>query len=98
MSDAAKSKRDARIRRHRRIRKKVHGTAERPRLAVYRSNRHIHAQLIDDVAGRTLAAASTLEASLRGDANGNTDAADALWRTFGGRRRHRIQLRPRHYL
>jgi large subunit ribosomal protein L18 len=75
MSDAARSKRQGRIRRHSRIRKKVHGTAERPRLAVYRSNRHIHAQLIDDVNGRTLAAASTLEPSLRGDANGNAGAA-----------------------
>lgn len=46
-------------RRHRRVRKKVSGTAERPRLAVYRSNKHIYAQLIDDLAGRTLAASST---------------------------------------
>ena len=46
--------------RHRRVRKKVIGSPERPRLAVYRSNRHIYAQVIDDVAGRTLAAASTL--------------------------------------
>ena len=46
-------------RRHRRVRKKVVGTPERPRLAVYRSNRHIYAQLIDDFAGTTLAAAST---------------------------------------
>ena len=47
-------------RRHRRVRKKVVGTSARPRLAVYRSNRHIYAQLIDDYAGRTLAFASTL--------------------------------------
>jgi large subunit ribosomal protein L18 len=46
-------------RRHRRVRKKVVGTPDRPRLAVYRSNRHIYAQIIDDFAGRTLAAAST---------------------------------------
>jgi large subunit ribosomal protein L18 len=46
--------------RHRRVRKKVVGTADRPRLAVYRSNRHIYAQVIDDFAGRTLAAASTV--------------------------------------
>ena len=49
----------SRQRRHRRVRKKIVGTAERPRLAVYRSNRHIYAQVIDDVGGRTLAAAST---------------------------------------
>lgn len=75
MSDASKKKREGRIRRHRRIRKKVFGTAARPRLAVYRSNRHIHAQLIDDVAGRTVAAASTLDAELRSGATGNADAA-----------------------
>lgn len=46
-------------RRHRRVRKKISGTADRPRLAVYRSNKHIYAQLIDDRAGRTLAASST---------------------------------------
>lgn len=46
-------------RRHRRVRKKVTGTSQRPRLAVYRSNKHIYAQLIDDLAGRTLAASST---------------------------------------
>ncbi len=56
----------ARVRRHARVRKKVTGTPARPRLAVFRSNRHVHAQLIDDVAGRTLAAASTEESALRG--------------------------------
>jgi large subunit ribosomal protein L18 len=50
----------ARTKRHRRVRKKIVGTPERPRLAVFRSNRHIYAQVIDDVAGRTLAAASSL--------------------------------------
>jgi large subunit ribosomal protein L18 len=50
----------ARTRRHRRVRKKVLGTADRPRLAVYRSSRQIYAQLIDDFAGATLASASTL--------------------------------------
>ena len=54
--------REARLRRHRRIRGKVSGTAERPRLCVYRSNRGIEAQLVDDIAGRTLAAASWLHA------------------------------------
>jgi large subunit ribosomal protein L18 len=74
MSDSAKQKRQARIRRHRRVRKKVLGTAERPRLAVFRSNRHITAQVIDDRAGVTLAAASTLETDLRAG-SGNVDAA-----------------------
>jgi large subunit ribosomal protein L18 len=52
------TKRQARVRRHRRVRGKVAGTAERPRLVVFRSNRGIDAQLVDDQAGRTLAAAS----------------------------------------
>ncbi|HJS27632.1 MAG TPA: 50S ribosomal protein L18 [Actinomycetota bacterium] len=54
----AKTRRDARVRRHRRVRTKIVGTAERPRLAVFRSNRHIYAQLIDDDAARTIASAS----------------------------------------
>ena len=63
---ATLSRREAVRKRHRRVRKKVLGTAERPRLAVYRSNRHIYAQLIDDFAGATLASASSL-------ANGDGD-------------------------
>ena len=55
------SVREARLRRHRRVRGKVSGTAERPRLVVFRSNRGIFAQLVDDVAGRTLASASWLQ-------------------------------------
>ena len=76
MTDIAKTRREGRIRRHRRVRKKIHGTAERPRLAVFRSNKHLGVQVIDDDAGRTLAAASTVEADLRGAGSGGTvDAA-----------------------
>jgi len=63
--DAARAKRQGRIRRHARVRRRVVGTAERPRLAVFRSSRHIYAQLVDDSAGRTLAAAGSV--SLPGD-------------------------------
>lgn len=59
------TRQDLVARRHKRLRKKVNGTPERPRLAVFRSNNHIYAQIIDDVAQHTLAAASTLEANLR---------------------------------
>ena len=62
---AGKGKDAARTRRHLRVRKKVAGTAERPRLVVTRSTRHIIAQVIDDVVGRTLASASSLEVDLR---------------------------------
>ena len=72
MADIANARRESRIRRHRRVRKKIHGTAARPRLAVFRSNKHIVAQLIDDDAGRTLASASTAEADLRSTASGAT--------------------------
>jgi large subunit ribosomal protein L18 len=74
MASTAK-KATARQRRHGRVRKKVQGTADRPRLAVFRSNRHISVQIIDDRQGTTLAAASTYEPDLRGDATGNKDAA-----------------------
>jgi len=59
-------RRNHRIRRHARLRKKVSGTAERPRLVVHRSSRHIHVQLVDDLAGHTVAAASSIEADVRG--------------------------------
>ncbi len=62
----AKSKREARLRRQRRVRRKVAGDTGRPRLAVYRSNRHVYAQLIDDASGHTLAAASSREPELSG--------------------------------
>ncbi|MCH7901181.1 MAG: 50S ribosomal protein L18 [Acidobacteria bacterium] len=61
------SRQDARSRRHFRVRKRIRGTEARPRLAVHRSNRYIYAQVIDDVDGHTLAAASSLETDLRSD-------------------------------
>jgi large subunit ribosomal protein L18 len=81
----AKVKRQARIRRHDRVRRKVRGTAERPRLAVFRSNRHIAVQVIDDVSGRTLASAATVEAGLRGSATGNLEAAASVGRLVAER-------------
>jgi large subunit ribosomal protein L18 len=65
--DAARARRSGRLRRHARVRKRVSGTAERPRLAVFRSNRHIYAQLIDDAHGRTLAAAGSVGVAGAGD-------------------------------
>ncbi len=86
MSYSAKDKQTARVRRHFRVRKKVAGTAERPRLAVFRSNKHISAQVIDDRSGRTLAAASTVEASLRSaGATGNRTAAASVGRLVAER-------------
>ncbi|GBD13211.1 50S ribosomal protein L18 [bacterium HR24] len=67
-----KTPREARIRRHYRVRKKVYGTPERPRLAVFRSLNHIYAQVIDDTRGHTLAAASDLEPALRTQRDGKT--------------------------
>jgi large subunit ribosomal protein L18 len=63
---AGEEKRAARLRRHARVRKRVAGTAERPRLDVFRSLHHIEAQIIDDVKGHTLVAASTVEPEIRG--------------------------------
>src|SRR5438045_2951233 len=60
-----KSSSEGRLKRHRRIRSRLTGTGERPRLSVFRSLKHMYAQVIDDTAGRTLAAASTLDAGLR---------------------------------
>jgi large subunit ribosomal protein L18 len=82
-------RRAARARRHRRVRKHVSGTAARPRLAVFRSLRHIGAQLVDDATGRTLVAASTTEPALRaivGDANAcTTIGAAAIGKTISER-------------
>ena len=85
MVDEARRRREGRIRRHRRVRKKVRGTADRPRLSVFRSSRHISAQLIDDTAGSTLVSASTLEADLRSSPGGNVAAARSVGELIGQR-------------
>ena len=69
------NRKSIRAQKHYRVRRYINGTALKPRLAVYRSNKHIYAQLIDDTAGVTLAAASTLDASLKGENGGNKEAA-----------------------
>ena len=75
MTKVAQQRQQGRLARHRRVRKKIHGTAARPRLAVFRSNKHLSLQLIDDDAGRTLVSASTAEAELRSVGSGATVAA-----------------------
>jgi large subunit ribosomal protein L18 len=65
-TDISTARRLSRLRRHNRLRKRVGGTPERPRLVVKRSSRHIHVQIVDDTVGRTLASASTMDASLKG--------------------------------
>ncbi|MCY3655664.1 MAG: 50S ribosomal protein L18 [Chloroflexi bacterium] len=79
MSSNQNTRRAARHRRHRRLRKRVVGTVRRPRLAVFRSARHIYAQVIDDRAGHTLVAASDLDPALRENGDGTkTERARAV--------------------
>lgn len=76
-----------RLRRRHRVRRHIRGTTERPRLAVFRTHKHIYAQIIDDTAGRTLAAASSMDKQLR-DAvgfGGNKQAAEAIGRAVAER-------------
>lgn len=73
-----------RLKRHKRIRAKISGTAERPRLSVYRSNANITAQIIDDIAGTTLVSATTLEASFEGNGS-NKEAARKLGKIIAER-------------
>lgn len=72
MKTASSQRHSGRLRRHRRVRKKITGTTDRPRLAVYRSNKHITIQVIDDLVGRTLASASTVEPDQRKLGSGAT--------------------------
>lgn len=74
----------ARLRRHRRVRGKISGTAERPRLDVFRSSKHIYAQIIDDVAGVTLCSASTMDKDFEGF-GGNIEAAGKVGRKVAER-------------
>lgn len=74
------SRSDIRVKKHNRMRSKIQGTAERPRLAVFRSEKHIYAQIIDDMTGTTLVAASTVEKDIKAalKATSNVEAAAAV--------------------
>ncbi len=80
-----KSKSAARGRRHDRLRKKIEGTATRPRLVVNRSARHVFVQLVDDTVGKTLASASTMEADMRKSTDTKTDKATAVGKLIAER-------------
>ena len=83
------SKNETRQRVHKRIREKLRGTAERPRLNVYRSLNHIYAQLIDDAEGKTLVSASTREKGATSKTGGNVAAAKAVGKTLAERARQK---------
>jgi len=89
MATTAQRKRALRIRRHARVRKQIVGTTGRPRLAVFRSARHISAQVIDDTTGRTLASASSVEPELRASlgqsGGGNVSGAASVGKLLGTR-------------
>ncbi|MDD3718209.1 MAG: 50S ribosomal protein L18 [Actinomycetota bacterium] len=78
-----------RMRRHRRVRRKISGSAERPRLSVFRSNRHIYAQIIDDRAGRTLVSASSMESGLETAGKSKSEVAVEVGRALAGRAREK---------
>ena len=79
-----KDKRDARLKRKKRVRKKIYGTPERPRLAVFKTARHIYAQVIDDSTGRTLVSASTISKDLKPKGvSGNVKGATLVGETIG---------------
>lgn len=84
---ALNEKKQARMKRKRSIRKRMSGTSERPRLTVFRSSRHIYAQIIDDVSGRTLAAASSLEKAAKeaSDIENNVAMAQYIGKLVGAR-------------
>jgi large subunit ribosomal protein L18 len=74
----SQGRRVARLRRHRRVRKRVIGTVDKPRLCIFRSARHIYAQIVDDTTGRTLVAASTLDAERRGAGGAKIERAKGV--------------------
>ena len=92
MSKVAQQRRNSRIIRHRRVRKKIRGTSERPRLAIHRSNKHISLQVIDDESGHTLAAASSVEAAMRNA--GIATPADLMAELLGGDRGGEDDIEP----
>jgi large subunit ribosomal protein L18 len=85
----ASAKQEGRARRKRRVRKKISGTPQRPRLSVFRSNRHIYAQIIDDYSGVTLVSASSMEKALDGAGKRKTEMAAEVGRLLAQRAREK---------
>lgn len=85
MSKVSFERRAGRLKRHRRVRKKIHGTAERPRLSLYRSNKHLTLQVIDDDRGVTIVSVSSNEPALKSSGGGTVVAATALGKTIAER-------------